>query len=131
MDEISGRPPVVASLATWRVAAAFDAEARTADRPRGLGCSGAPLVRRPKGTDRGHQDQGRRDTGPVRHPAGAQFRAERIMEQTVDAPFPQALEGIVDFDFVAPEPAVARRRLSGKSVAFALAGAYATPCYRE
>ena len=37
----------------------FDAHARTADRPQGLGNSGAPLARRPTVTDDSPQDQGR------------------------------------------------------------------------
>ena len=43
--------------------------------------------------------------------------SERIMEQTVDAPVREVMEGIVESEYVAPAPAVARRRLAGKSVA--------------
>ena len=53
-------------LATKRAAAAFDAQARTADRPHGPGCSGAPLVRRPTGTDHSHHNQGGGARGPSR-----------------------------------------------------------------
>ena len=56
-----------------------------------------------------------------------EHNSERIMEQTVDAPFPQAMEGIVEFDNAAPTPAVARKRRTGKSVASAPAVACATP----
>ena len=56
-----------------------------------------------------------------------EHNSERIMEQTLDAPFPQAMEGIVEFDNAAPAPAVARKRRTGKSVASAPAVACATP----
>ena len=51
--------------------------------------------------------------------------SERIMEQTVDAPFPQAMEGIVESEYVAP--AAAMRRRTGKYVAPAPAAACAAP----
>ena len=41
------------------------------------------------------------------------------MEQTVSAPIPQVMEGIVESEYVPPAPAVARRRRAGKSVASA------------
>ena len=49
------------------------------------------------------------------------------MEQTVDAPCPRAMEGIVDSEHVAAAPAAARRRRTGKYMAPAPAAAYAAP----
>ena len=49
------------------------------------------------------------------------------MEQTVDTPFPQAVEGIVESEYVAAAPAAARRRRTGNCMAPALATACAAP----
>ena len=72
LAESNGRPPAGSvARATERAAAAFDAQARSADRPRAPGYSGAPLVRRftgtpgpgRRGTRRGTMRQG--DTSPL------------------------------------------------------------------
>ena len=47
------------------------------------------------------------------------------MDQTVDAPVPQSMEGIVESGYVQPTTTVARRRRSVKGVASAPAVTYA------
>ena len=117
----------------------------TDERRHGPGREQPP--RSPTGTEYGQgrgggaRGEAQRAMAPQRADAGTQtvteqdvqvaipqeHTSERIMEQTVDAPCPQALEGIVDSECVAAAPAAARRRRTGKYMAPAPAAAYAAP----